>query len=155
MMVVVMMRAQRKTLANSILKLLPQRAAGQGFPTHFINVCRCQCFPESAAATLSLSAPPRTGCWPHTKLLCPLRLQPSGTRPVAGAPGAFLPPPNITVCTPTAEATFGTRVRTSWFLLRHGCFLFLLCGTFKNRRLSRNTIAGPLLISLTHLQNSI
>lgn len=129
MMMMVMVRAQRKTLAHGILKLLPQRAARQGLPTHYIKVRRRQCIPKSTAATLSLSAPPRTGCWPHAQLFRPLRLQPSGTRPVARAPGAFLPPPDITVCTPTAETTFGTRVWASWLLLWHGCFL--ICDTFK------------------------
>lgn len=72
MVVDVMMRAQGEALAHGILKLLSQRAAGQGLTTDRVVVRRGRSVPESGAATLPLPATPRAGCGPSAKLFCPL-----------------------------------------------------------------------------------
>lgn len=72
MVVDVMMRAQGEALAHGVLKLLAQRAAGQGLTTDHVVVRRGRPVPKGGAATLPLPATPRTGCGPPAKLFCPL-----------------------------------------------------------------------------------
>lgn len=60
MVVHVMMRAQGKALAHCVLKLLPQRAAGQSLMADNVDVRRGRHVPEGGAAALPLPSTPRT-----------------------------------------------------------------------------------------------
>ncbi len=148
LVVMVVVIAKRETLADGVLKLLPQRPVGQGFPARRVRFR----FSRDRAAALSLSTSPGTRSRAYGLVVRSFPLFPSGRYLMAWPMGAFFNTADVTISAP-APQVLGTCIRVFGLPLWHCCrpLLEKCCTELKNKsrlvkKNMKNTIALMLLV---------